>query len=39
MKKNLMLRCKDCGSEDYPYHKEGCTMGNLGWEEVKENKR
>lgn len=27
------LICKDCGSKDYPNHKEGCTMGHLGWEE------
>lgn len=25
--------CEDCGSEDYPYHNESCTMGETSnWE-------
>lgn len=27
--------CKDCGSKDYPYHDEGCTMGDIGWKTIK----
>ena len=25
------MLCEDCGSKDYPYHEEYCTMGETGW--------
>lgn len=25
-------QCADCGSKEYPFHEESCTMGTLGWQ-------
>ena len=30
------LECPDCGSRDYPYHEECCTMGDIAeWKMIK----
>ena len=31
LKDIVKKKCKDCGSTNYPYHEEFCTMGDLGW--------
>jgi hypothetical protein len=36
--KKVSFMCKDCGSTDYPYHNEYCTMGDIGWTVKKEKK-
>lgn len=36
MTPNKEFECEDCGSREPPYHNEGCMMGDIGWERVRE---
>lgn len=31
----MKMVCPVCGSEDYPYHNEGCWMGDIGLKAAK----